>query len=233
MLLKSIGFYFRTKKIRIKLEKNRDLDNVKKQKYRWSKLILKMFKVKFDSKENIKYAEGFKLEDNLLIISNHRSFLDILILEQSLQTLNKKNTTFIAKKELKTTPLIGKVIELMNVLFIDRNNPRDFINLLKKIKERLKEQPKGNLFVIFPEGTRNKEQTKFGNFKEGYLKIAEKNKLNILPVYIKGNPEKYLEQYDGSKPKIEVFIGNIINVKDKKAEDIEKEYKEQLKENDF
>jgi len=42
-----------------------------------------------------------------------------------------------------------------------------------------------------------------------------------------------LEQYDGSKPKIEVFIGNIINVKDKKAEDIEKEYKEQLKENDF
>jgi len=137
MLLKSIGFYFRTKKIRIKLEKNRDLDNVKKQKYRWSKLILKMFKVKFDSKENIKYAEGFKLEDNLLIISNHRSFLDILILEQSLQTLNKKNTTFIAKKELKTTPLIGKVIELMNVLFIDRNNPRDFINLLKKIKERL------------------------------------------------------------------------------------------------
>jgi len=227
LLPRLIKFVIKTFGIRKRLERNRTIESIEKEKYIWSKLILKVLKVNFNPNE-INYSKGFSLDDNVLIICNHRSFLDILIMEQVVRKLHNQKSTFIAKKELKTTFFIGRVIELMNVMFIDRENPRDFINLLKDIKKKLKENPKGNSFIIFPEGTRNKIDNGVQKFKEGYFKIAEKNNLQILPIYIEGNPEKYLEELDGSKNEIKVHIFDLVHPMETTSEEFEELYQKEI-----
>ena len=51
----------------------------------------------------------------------------------------------------------------------------------------------GHSIYIFPEGTRNKENTPLSSFKEGARIIALKNRLPILPVYIRSNANEILK----------------------------------------
>ena len=223
-IIVSIRLKNRLKKNKNKNEKNR------KEKHQWSKFIINLLEVDFNKDSSIEYSKDFRLEDNLLLISNHRSFLDILIIEQVIQKLNNKNSSFIAKKELLKIPIVGNIIKSFGTLFIDRGNPRDFITLLKTIKKQLKETEKDNIFVIFPEGTRDRIINNKGmnSFKEGYLKIAQKNSLNILPIFIEGNTENYLENIGEQKNPIKVHIFNIINIENKTNEEIENKYNEEV-----
>ena len=176
----------------------------------------------------IVFNEDFRLEDNMVLICNHRSFLDILIIESLMKKLHKKQSTFVAKKELKSSFVLGRLYTLFGALFIDRDNPRDFIKLLRQIKKIIKEFPKGNVFVIYPEGTRNKNKdiNSIEVFKEGFLKIANQTKVNILPVFIEGGVESYFENVGGDKRKIKVRVGAIIETENKSVKDIENIYKQ-------
>ena len=71
---------------------------------------------------------------------------------------------------------------------------------------------------IFPEGTRNKTDGQLTTFKEGSRIIALKNRLPILPIYIKTDADKVLQNSLQSSKKeqvVNVVIGDIIDYKDK------------------
>lgn len=76
----------------------------------------------------------------------------------------------------------------------------------------------GNSIFIFPEGTRNKEKTPLSSFKDGARLIALKNRLPLLPVFIKTNANEILKDAINNRTKgleIEIQIGEIIDYKDK------------------
>lgn len=85
--------------------------------------------------------------------------------------------------------------------------------------KRLKEvSAEGTSIFIFPEGTRNKEDTALSSFKEGARIIALKNRLPILPVYIRSNANEILKEAINKRDKkliIDIEIGTIIDYKDK------------------
>jgi 1-acyl-sn-glycerol-3-phosphate acyltransferase len=94
------------------------------------------------------------------------------------------------------------------------------------VKRGVKE---GSSIFIFPEGTRNKTDATLTSFKEGSRIIALKNKLPMLPVYIKGNAAQVLKDalVDNTiKREITIVIGDMIDYKEKK--DIEIVYKERF-----
>ena len=88
---------------------------------------------------------------------------------------------------------------------------------------------KGNSIFIFPEGTRNKTDNPVSTFKEGAKLIALKNRINILPVFIKTNANHILKEAIEKRTKnlkIEIEIGDIIDYKNKLP--LEELYKKQF-----
>lgn len=138
-------------------------------------------------------------ESNCLFVSNHQSDFDIAIFMAEIP----KKTGFIAKIELKKVPLIRNWMELINCIFIDRN---DLKQSMKAILEGIQILKQGKSLVVFPEGTRSKCD-KVGEFKPGSFKLATKAGVPIVPVTIDGS----YKIFEGSKytirpEKVSVYI---------------------------
>ena len=87
---------------------------------------------------------GKPLEPHTLVIANHTSWLDILILGGS------AGTAFVSKAELERTPLLGWLADQNRTLYIDRAERGDAHSQVKRIAEALDHpQP----LTVFPEGT--------------------------------------------------------------------------------
>jgi 1-acyl-sn-glycerol-3-phosphate acyltransferase len=110
----------------------------------------------------------------MLITSNHQSYLDIIILASVVPSL------FVAKKEVRTWPLLGWLATLGGTLYIDRNAFRGAVAAMENIFRALREHVN---VVIFPEGTStNGEQIVL--FKPALFRSALTAKRSVLPVTI-------------------------------------------------
>lgn len=160
-------------------------------------------------------------EGQYLLISNHRSIIDPLIIEIALQESNV-NGFWIAKKELYNSFFFGTFTRNAGCILLDRESS-NMSSFFKDTKEVVKE---GHSIYIFPEGTRNKGTTPISSFKEGSRIIALKNRLPILPVYIKDNAHEVLKEAITKRTKglkIQIEIGEVIDYKDKTP--LEENYK--------
>jgi len=78
------------------------------------------------------------------LVCNHLSYLDILPLFMTL------NCTFVAKKEIRSWPVLGFMVKHMGVVFVDRKRRSDVIRVNQILTQALNKQQG---VVIFPEGT--------------------------------------------------------------------------------
>ncbi len=111
-----------------------------------------------------------------LIIMNHQSILDIIVMEY----LYSQDLAWVAKKEITDLFFFGHIIKAPKMISIDRENKAGMMHLIKEVKNRLS---LGRPIAMFPEGTRNngKEMLKF---KSGSALVANKLKLKVQPVII-------------------------------------------------
>ncbi len=87
---------------------------------------------------------GAPLEPHTLVVANHTSWLDILILG------GWAGTAFVSKAELEHTSLLGWIADQNRTLYIDRAARRDSLLQVRRITEALEHhQP----LTVFPEGT--------------------------------------------------------------------------------
>ena len=88
----------------------------------------------------------------------------------------------------------------------------------------------GYSISVFPEGTRNKTDQPLAEFKEGSQMIAMKNRLPMLPVFIKTNANATLMDAlkNSSKDlKVVIEVGDVIDYKDRSKTLVES-YKERF-----
>lgn len=111
-----------------------------------------------------------------MIIMNHKSMLDIVVMEE----IYPKNLSWVAKKEIGELPVIGQILKLPKMIPIDRQSPRAIVNLIKEAKDRIKDD---RVIAIFPEGTRARGD-KLLKFQSGAKVLAEKLNLKVQPVVI-------------------------------------------------
>lgn len=90
----------------------------------------------------------------------------------------KKVFRFLAKKELRSVPVLGFLIECFGVVFVDRGN-RD-VAAMDKAREYLQG---GDQMMIFPEGTRVKPG-KSVPAKAGAIRLSAACGVPILPMYL-------------------------------------------------
>ena len=146
-----------------------------------------MFGVNLFGKENI-----FKL-DRFIIIANHNSHLDILLLFYLLPVNQIRITHPVAAKEyfVKSKIIFGIVNYLFSPIWVKREDPDSRAECLNVIKEKL--DNKHNI-IIFPEGTRG-APGEFQPFKYGIGKIAEHYRdIPIVPVFLSGPERSFPKQ---------------------------------------
>ncbi len=161
----------------------------------------------------IKGNEKLPKEGPFLLISNHRSIIDPLIIELAFKNTNIFGL-WISKKELYNSFFFGVFTRNGGSILLDRE-AKQMSGFFKEIKSSI---AKGDSIFLFPEGTRNKEGTELSEFKDGARIIAMKNRLPILPVYIHTNANDILDSSlkNGSQQQqITIEIGNLIDYKDR------------------
>ena len=128
--------------------------------------------------------EGELDESCELVLMNHQSLLDIIIMEH----IHSRNLAWVAKKEITDLFFFGHIIKAPRMISIDRENKAGIIHLLKEAKDRLS---KGRPIAMFPEGTRS-SGNKMLKFKPGAQMLANKLKLKVQPAIIL-NTKKILD----------------------------------------
>ena len=146
-------------------------------------------------------------DNHKLYAINHRSLLDIIVME-NIFSKHDKSGVWIAKEELFTA-FYGDFFRYSGNISVDLENKKGLISFFKKIKLALSIDNDINIY-IFPEGERNKSD-KVLKFQAGASKIARANNLKIVPVYINEKLESVLKKAPYKKTKvIEVHFGDII-----------------------
>ena len=79
-----------------------------------------------------------------LLVSNHLSYVDMIVLASHVHGV------FIAKGEVGSWPIVGRLCRAVDTLFIARGQKRDIPRVLAEVESILRE---GRGVVLFPEGT--------------------------------------------------------------------------------
>jgi 1-acyl-sn-glycerol-3-phosphate acyltransferase len=107
-----------------------------------------------------------------IILSNHASFLDIIILSAVF------GTVFVSKEEVKRYPFFGMFSQLIGVVFLKRESHRERAGLIRALST----EAKGRTIAIFPQGTTSRNEEPLP-FKRGIFKVVELNpEIVLLPV---------------------------------------------------
>lgn len=136
-------------------------------------------------KLTINGIENVPKDEAVLYIGNHRSIFDIV----TTYSLCPSPTGYIAKNGVNKVPVLGLVMKRIYCLFLDRN---DIKQGMKTILTAIDYVNNGVSICIFPEGTRNKENSDLTSllpFKEGSFKIAQKTGCRIIPMAITGTAD--------------------------------------------
>jgi len=121
---------------------------------------------------------NFDTSEPSVVICNHNSYLDGLVVFAFLPP----HFRFVIKKEMQQIPLIGRYLEHIGSLFVERNNPSEAGKTARQILGALN---KGHSVVFFAEGTRTRPHG-IGAFKEGPFVLAARKQIPIIPMALTG-----------------------------------------------
>jgi len=137
----------------------------------WCKRLLSIFEIKVELKGFEAYLFNQK---NYLIVSNHISWLDIIIIQSI------KPSIFVAKSDVASWPLFGWVAHMTGTIFIKRDKVSDIKKALKKMKRRLMKRS----VCIFPEGTSTNGRYVLP-FKSNLFQSSIDANKSILPICLR------------------------------------------------
>lgn len=105
---------------------------------------------------------------------NHQSACEAFLCARLL----RRDVFAIAKKEVRDKPVIGPVMDLLGIVFIDRENRMSAIAALRPAVQAIRG---GRSMVIAPEGTRSRDG-RLGSFKKGGFHVAMQAGVPIVPI---------------------------------------------------
>lgn len=120
--------------------------------------------------------QKFPSQGGALVCSNHQSFLDPLLLG----ALCDRRMNYMARENLFKSRFFGALIRWYDAIPVRRDGMS-----ITGLKETLKRLKRGELVVIFPEGTRTTDG-EVAQLKSGFCMLARKAKVPLVPVAITG-----------------------------------------------
>ncbi len=140
----------------------------------WAKCILAVSKIKV----TVRGFSNLNLRGPYIYMANHTSNYDIPVLQAYLPV----HFRWLAKAELFKIPIFGYAMKRAGYISIDRSNKKSAIQSLQQAAKIIKN---GASVVIFPEGTRSRNQN-VQPFKKGGFVLAVDSGVPIVPVILHG-----------------------------------------------
>lgn len=109
-----------------------------------------------------------------LVVSNHLSYLDIVVLASRLPIV------FLSKMEVRHWPVIGKCVQCAGTLFINRQRRADVKRVAEEFEPVIQS---GVLLTMFPEGT-SSDGHQILPFHSSLLAPAENQNWTVTPLWI-------------------------------------------------
>jgi 1-acyl-sn-glycerol-3-phosphate acyltransferase len=149
--------------------------------------------------------EYFPREGGALICCNHQSYFDPVLVGICF----KHQLNFLARDTLFKTFLFGPLIHYLEAIPIERDGFG-----ISGIKETLRRLKRGEMVVIFPEGTRTLDG-KVGELKPGFCALARRGHVPILPVAVDGAYDAWPRSQRFPRPvKLRTCFGPLISIEE-------------------
>lgn len=129
---------------------------------------------------SIKGLENIDPSKTYVIVANHQSLADIVIIYQT-----RMYFKWVAKEELLKVPFIGGLLWVNKHIMVSKGDFGSIKEVYRRAAEYLK---RGTSMLFFPEGTRSSTD-QMGEFQNGAFKLAIKEGKSVLPVFIGGTRE--------------------------------------------
>lgn len=120
-------------------------------------------------------AENLPKEGGFILFPNHQGLFDMLAIIDTCP----KPMSVVIKKEAENWVLVKQVLAALDGIPMDRSDIKASLQVINEMSERVKQ---GGNFVIFPEGTRSREENNILDFKAGTFKSAVNARCPIVPV---------------------------------------------------
>ncbi len=140
----------------------------------WSDAVLALnpyWKIRVSGLENINKKKTY------VVVSNHQSLADIVVIYQT-----KMQFKWVAKDDLFRVPVLGWELSLAKHIRLERGDFSSIKHVYRHAAEWLR---CGMSVLFFPEGTRS-ETGAMRDFQNGAFKLAIKEKVPVLPIYLDG-----------------------------------------------
>ena len=132
--------------------------------YGWFKLCYTAVHVEKYTEDGV---ENIPKQDGFMFFPNHQGLYDVLAIIE----VCPRPFSVVMKKEVANVPFLKQVFACMKAISLDRNDLRQWLQVIKQVAEEVK---KGRNYLIFAEGTRSR--------KGGSFKSAVKAQCPIVPV---------------------------------------------------
>jgi len=137
----------------------------------WARACLRVLGLKISVSG---FSDGLRT-DRRLLVSNHQSYLDVIIIASVFPTL------FVAKTEVSRWPLFGWLSELGGTIFVNREDARSGVKCAYRVSRMLR----GGVNVqVFPEASTSDGATVLP-FKGLFFASAIRSQTTALPLTIK------------------------------------------------
>lgn len=129
----------------------------------------------------------------LLLVSNHISWLDILVLHAA------RYCRFVSKSEVRHWPLIGTLATGAGTLYIERASRRDAMRVVHQMAAALQS---GDIVAVFPEGTTS-DGVDLLPFHANLIQAAVAAQVPAQPVGL-----QFIETHTGQRSLSPCYIGD-------------------------
>jgi 1-acyl-sn-glycerol-3-phosphate acyltransferase len=153
---------------------------------------------------NIKKEQPFKKGESYMLIANHTSMADIMLM----LVVAKNPFVFVGKKELSKIPLFGFFYKRTCIL-VDRENSKSRLAVYERAQKRINQ---GLSICIFPEGlVPDDESIVLAEFKDGAFRLAIEHQIPIVPIAFLDNKKRLSYTFFSGSPgimraKVDTFI---------------------------
>ena len=148
---------------------------IKRVGYAWLRVFCRLvgvvcFRIRVFGRENLP-ADG-----GALVCANHQSFFDPVLVG----LICNRRMNYLARSTLFHFALLRWLIEFLDAIPIDREGVG-----LGGLKETLRRLKRGEMVLIFPEGTRSRDG-EVAPLKPGFCAVARRAKVALVPIGLDG-----------------------------------------------
>lgn len=131
---------------------------------------------------SLKGREKIPWNRTVVLVSNHRSQVDILALYKL-----RRPFKWTSKTENFRLPFVGMVLSLTRSIRVNRESLRSGAKFITRAEE---EMERGSSILLFPEGTRTRTG-QMRPFKEGAFLLAKRTGSPIIPIVLIGSEHTF------------------------------------------